>query len=1813
MEKKLQNYILFKIIYENERVYIYEAISQKDQSTIALKTFKNEHPSLTEIAQFQHEYEILKNLSIPGVVKVIDIKQHGNACFLLLEDFKGVCLRDYLEINPVDILNYHTIAISLAQTVADIHEKGIIHKDINPENIILNEQNFQTLLMEFGYATQLTKENPQVVPSNLLVGSLYYISPEQTGRLNRELDYRTDIYSLGVVLYEILTQQPPFQSRDAMELIHAHIAKTPLSPSVINPLIPKPVSDVIMKCLAKMPEDRYQSASGLKNDLEECLKQLKETKTVANFIPGQRDIFYTFEIPNRLYGRENEYAEILSAYDRITFGRCEWLHISGAAGSGKTVLVTNTQASIQKQRACFIRGKYDQMQTDLPYSGLIEACRDLIRQVLASNEEELEIVKENLQLTLGENCQVMIEIIPELELLMGKQPPTSIVEPQASQNRLKLIFRRFIQNFAVQKRPLVIFLDDFQWADQASINLLESLMTDRWLNYLLLITTSRELVSSDPIQIALSEIKKQGANFHSIHLGMLDIENITMLVKDTLHCTPQEASPLAFQLLHKTAGNPYFVTQFLKNLYEEKLIFYDKANQKWAWNNIEIERKSISENLIELMLKKIRKLKQNTQKLLTYASVIGSQFDLRALADLDDLTLNEALMQIWEAVNEELLQSLDDNYLLVRSSDFEKQNQEKIQDIPILFRFAHERIQVAAYSLLGESEKSELHGKHAEYLIRKTPSDKIEESIFNIVYHLNKCIKDLSPEKALQVIHLNLIACRKAKREAAYKTAFECINIARGLLKENSWETHYDLTYNVYLESAGCAYLTRSFDLIDGFSDVILRNAKTNIERGKLYILKINYYTSIAETQNALECGTEGLIFFGIKLSRDPTIFKIFKELAIIKWKLRKHKIPNLQQLPPMQDPEKIFLIEYLISLLPPAFVSNKKLYCIITLMMMRMSLNFGNSPLSFFVYMSYAGLLQIMFRDYKTAAELGQLAITLCRKSKSPSYMCKANYVMAAIINHWTHSLEAGRQYMDVCFKTGLESGEFIFYSFISVYYGFLDGVYYRNVVEARKRMEANKETIFATKNQQSINAYRIKYQLSLLLTKKDFDGITISDQNFNDDEFFALIDHNREEEAAYQSYAAYKIGILYLFYHYEEAYRIYQITDYSRDAAKTLISERELNFFYSLTLIALLPTRKWFDRLKFWYYIRRNQSLLKYWTSCCQANNLHRYLLVEAEIARASKQIDKALELYDQSIRQARDQEYVNEEALANELAAKCCLAEGKPVIAKAYLLEAHYAYYRWGAISKVRQLETLYPEIFTEHHEITFDEQTNSHHLSTADPFHQKVALAAGKTSFDIDAVMQAATLLSGEIHQEKLLSKQLKIVLEYAGADRAVILRELNGKWVLQGEKRLDSPEAKVLPNLPLEDQTANVCVPVIQYVIRTRQNIVLNDVQHQGLFTQDLYILAYQPKSVLCMILSHQGKPTVILYLENHLATETFTPDRLRILWLLSSQIATSTENAALYSNLEVATDNLRNLNRKLESYSHDLENKVGDRTRELQQKNIQLSETLQTLKEMQKQIVQQEKLAAFGALTQGVAHEIKNPLNFINNFSSLSMDLLQDLSNIVEKLKGKDDKEAQSLIQDLNINMQKICEHSKRADKIVMSMLQHSKATKGSKELVNLNLLFSEYLYISKNQAKQKYPDLHVEIVTCFDPNLKNVYVVPQDIGRVLLNLLDNALFDLREKVKKVGEDFSPKIEITTQQDHNTAKIIIRDNGMGIKKEHHEKIFQPFFTTKPTGTGVGLGLSIAYDIISKEHEGSITFKSIENEFTEFVIELQTQD
>lgn len=1818
MEQKILDYNDLQLIYESDKTIVYRAKKTSSNQPVILKLPRSNHPSSSEIVKLVHAFEITKNLDVPGIIKAYSIEKVDNKLVLVLEDIGGLSLRDFLKDNTLDLITFLNIAMSLANIIGDIHHHKIIQKDIKPENIIINPDTYEVRINDFGISTRLSQENPKLINRNILEGTLNYISPEQTGRMNRGIDYRTDIYSLGVTFYEMTTGQLPFSSHDSLELIHLHIAKTPISPHQLKPSIPRAISDIIMKCLAKMPEDRYHSAYGLKNDLEECLRQLQAKNSIEDFTPGKFDIYDVFKIPQTLYGRQREIETLLEAFDRICVGKAECIIISGYAGIGKTSLVNEVQKPIVKQRGYFISGKFDQLKRDVPYSGLIQALTDLIHQALTESETDLTILKHKLLGALHNNGQILIDLIPELELIIGKQPPVASLGARENQNRLKLLFKNFIHVFSKKEHPLVIFLDDLQWAGHSTLILVKELITDTTINHLLLIGSYRaqEVALCDPLMLTLEEIKKEKGSLHELTLAPLTAEDVKHFTVDTLHCSFERGTPLANILHQKSGGNPFYLIQFLKKLHQENYIHFNATTKEWDWDLAKIQDMEVAENVIELINKKIQQLPQQTQSIVSVAAAIGLCFDLRILALEANLSLSTTLRILWNAITEEIIQPIGENYHLVESKDLETVNADKLASTEIFFEFIHDRVQQVAYGLMSDEQKVHVHYKLGKILQQPPFSDQLEDNIYEVASHLNLGSPLITNQtERLSLAKMNLRASRRAKNAAAYSTAYDCIRVAQTLLPEDSWTTHYELTYQVYLELTECSYLTQHFENIDDLSQVILKNAKTNLEKGNLYIIKIIFHTNIGQTLTAVEEGLECLELFGIKFKKNPSPLKVLFELLRIRWRLWQTPIASLEHLQEIKDPELLFLMKVLVTLSAPAFIADKKLLGLIALKMMSIILDHGVCDQSFFVYISYATLLELIFRDYKKAFELAELSLKVAEGTNNNTYKCRANFVMASVINHWRNPLPTSEKYMNACYSTGMEAGEVMYVSFISVFWGFLEGSFFSNLTQALRNLRRYKSTIFSIKSRQPMNSFYTKEGLILALKDPEFRGNTIKYEDFDEVVFYDILRSDPDLQVAYQAYVAYRMVLYHLFGKNEEGQQIYLASESTRKSVYTLTQERELNVYYSLILCALYPKASFWTKIKYKRQIRKNQKLLKKWTGVCPENNAHRYTLIQGELCKISGNVTEALQLYDKSAELANANQYYLEEALACEKAAFLCLEQNKKFIAKAYLEHAYDAYTRADALSKIHQLENDYPDILQQ-------KQQKRLHVSKADKSKVEKALIAEGihsstsegTVLDLASVIHATSLITGQIHLETLLNQLMKIVIENAGADRAFLFREVNGRWLIQAEKDLISGSSGVLQSIPFEKEAELFSIIIIQYVIRTKQTVVLNDAVHTGMFTEDPYIISKKPKSVLCFPLSHQGKLSSILYFENNSTTDAFTPDRLDILQLLSGQIATSIENASLYSNLETATENLKAFNAQLEDYNRNLESKVTERTKELQLKNEQLRDTLNTLKEMQKQVLQQEKLAALGSLTQGIAHEIKNPLNFINNFSSLSVELLDDISKQMPTSKETEKmQEVQNLLNHLKINLQKIHSHSLRVDGIVVSMLKHSKETKGQKEPANLNQLLKEYLTLSRKTYEEKHPDINVEVETRLDPNLRLTSIVSQDIGRGLMNILDNAYYAILEKHEQAGSAYKPKVSITSKQLEDCVEILIRDNGIGIPKENREKLFHPFFTTKPTGTGTGLGLSIAYDIIVQEHSGEIKVNTEEGQFTEFVIRLPNKD
>jgi serine/threonine protein kinase len=832
----IPGYTTIEQLYESGHSLIFRGRRNADNLPIVLKLLKNEYPTREEIARFKREYEITRNLNlstgsglaVDGVIGVYAMERYKGRLVMVLEDFGGESLTRYLGDQALEVTKFLRLAIQISDILGKIHQRNIMHKDINPSNIIWNPDTAQLKIIDFGISTELSREQPEIRNPNVLEGTLAYMSPEQTGRMNRAMDYRTDLYSLGATYYRLLTGQLPFQTTDVMELIHCHLAQHPVPLNKINQDIPKPVSDIIMKLLAKTAEDHYQGTFGLKADLQICLTQLQtsegsETSKVfiEPFEIGQKDISDRFQIPQRLYGREQEIEILLEAFERVNTplnppsrgeGATELIAITGPPGIGKSSLVQEIHPAVVEKRGYFVSGKFEQLTQNIPYSAFIQAFRELIDYILAEPEIQINLWKERLLKALGANGRIIVEVIPEIELIIGPQPELPELSPDKAQNRFHLTFRNFVRTFATAEHPLVIFLDDTQWADLPSLKLITLFMTDTAISSLLLVCAYRNNESNvaHPLQTMLTEIQNTCATVNTITLKPLTLKDVNQLLVDTLHITHPypsqegEAPPyaplkegippdpskggslLAELFLQKTGGNPFFLLQFLQLLHEERLLKFNDRLGIWEWKLEQIQKAEITDNVVNLMAGKIQKLPEATQRTLEFAACIGNQFDLETLATITEKAKTEIVYDVWKALQEGLIVQLDDSYSHVEiidsyfpTTDLSESclegSREENRRIPVItgnphFKFLHTRVRQAAYSLMAEDHKHTVHVKIGRLILDRTPKHELEEKIFEVVNHFNLG-KDLitSQSEKDKLAEINLIAGKKAKASAAFR------------------------------------------------------------------------------------------------------------------------------------------------------------------------------------------------------------------------------------------------------------------------------------------------------------------------------------------------------------------------------------------------------------------------------------------------------------------------------------------------------------------------------------------------------------------------------------------------------------------------------------------------------------------------------------------------------------------------------------------------------------------------------------------------------------------------------------------------------------------------------------------------------------------------------------------------------------------------------------------------------------------------------------------------------------------------------------
>ncbi|HEY9853285.1 MAG TPA: AAA family ATPase [Leptolyngbyaceae cyanobacterium] len=1806
---QIPNYQILETIYSGSRTLVYRAIRTLDRLPVVIKLLKNEYPTFSELVKFRNQYTIAKNLHQPGIIQTYSLEPYRNGYVLIMEDFGGISLKEWAlkRENAPSLRNFLEAAIALCDTLNILYQERIIHKDIKPANILIHPETQQIKLIDFSIASLLPRETPEIQNPNVLEGTLAYLSPEQTGRMNRAIDYRSDFYSLGVTFYELLTGQLPFPTNDPMELVHCHIAQQPPSACDIRTDIPLMLGEIIRKLMAKNAEDRYQSAIGLKHDLLKCQQEWQAKGNYTWFELGERDFSDRFAIPEKLYGREREVQTLLETFGRVANGAFELMLVAGFSGIGKTAVVNEVHKPIVRWNGYFIKGKYDQFNRNIPFWAFVQAFRDLMAQLLSESDEQLQVWKDKILSALGQNGQVLIEVIPELEQIIGKQSPVPELSSSAAQNRFNLLFQKFIGLFATPEHPLTIFLDDLQWADLASLQLIELLMSEGDRGYLFILGAYRdnEVFPAHPLILTLEEIKKTGATIDTLTLASLSQSDINYLIADTLNCAIELAQPLAELVYRKTKGNPFFTAQFLKSLHEEGYITFNSQVGYWQCDMTTVRSLSLTEDVVEFMTRQLLKLPLETQNILKLAACIGNSFDLNTLAIVNEKSQPETAADLWKALQEGLILPITEVYKFFLPGE---KSQAQVTELPsVSYRFLHDRVQQAAYALILDDRKQTTHLKIGQLLLKNRPIAELDENLFEIVnqFNIGKSLI-VEPSQQIQLIELNLQAARKARAATAYAASYQYATTGISLLnfpniEENSgWQTHYKITLELHELAAETAYLNGDFAGMERWTDIVLQQAKTAVDKMKVYAVKIQAYMAQIKNLEAVKIGLEALELLGVSLPESAEPSNIQQALTQTATKLEGKKIEDLLDLPLMTDVEKLATARMLTIMFTPTYQAAPTLLPLVVCELMNLLLDYGNSPFSSSGFTFYGLLLNGVFQDIESGYKFGRLALGLAKQFNAPDIKAFVFHLVGACAIYGKVHLSETLPILREGYESGLEGGNFEqagYAAMIKYEHAYFMGEELGVLATEIARIN---DALTRLEQEISLGWHKITQQAvsNLLTISKNpcsFEG------EFYNEKTSLLRQEETNDKVGIGYFYINKSIICYLFEDYHQARENALHAEQYLDRLQGSLSVLVFYFYDSLTHLAIYPSVPNAQQENFLNRVATNQQKLKKWVDSAPMNFSHKFLLVEAQKEQVLGNKAEAINYYDRAIAQAKANGYIQEEALANELAAKFYLDWDKQRIAREYMIEAYYGYTRWGAKAKVADLETRHSQLLTP----ILQQKRSTLSVNETVFATAKVTSTSSSSSIsdslDLATILKASQTISGEIELEKLLSSLLSIVIENAGADKCVLMLSESGNLLVRGLAKLELNNDEnsevdrfsiVTTRQPVEE-SIDIPVGLINTVKRSLKPVVISDATIHPQLINEPYIQQQQTKSILCSPILHQGKLLGVLYLENNLAMGAFNDERVQVLNLLSAQAAISLENAGLYE--------------RSQQYSQQLEQALHD------------------LQQTQLQMIQSEKMSALGNLIAGVAHEINNPVGFIsgnlNETKSSVRDLVEHLNlyrtqaSATEIADHAEEIDLDYLIQDLPKIIDAMELGCDRLRNISTSLRIFSRSDKNYKVSFNLHEGIDSTILILKHRLKANEQRPAIKVITNYG-DLPQIECFPGQLNQVFMNIIANAIDAIDES--NIGRSFAEikakpnLITITTSAEKEQVKIAIADNGRGMSEEVKSKIFDRLFTTKAVGKGTGLGLAIAKSIVVEKHGGSLQVNSILGSGTEFTIALPIQ-
>lgn len=1497
------DYDIKETVAVSSRSLVRRAVRRADGLPVIIKSPAQELASGEDFLQFEFEFRLLQKLNVPAVVSAIALERSADAIALILEDFGGENPVPSQQGLPLD--TFLQIAIQAAAGLGQIHDANIVHKDVKPSNLLVHAQTGLVKFIDFHLASELTSERQELTAVSQIQGSFPYISPEQTGRMNRELDYRSDYYSLGVTLFELLTGQLPYQAADAMGFVHAHLSKRAPAASELRPEVPSMVSDIIARLMAKDPDERYQSSLGIVSDLERCQERLRSAGTIATFPLGTHDVSERFAIPQKLFGRDEETRELLQVFREVCAGQSRLLLISGPSGIGKTSLIQELQRPVTRSNANFVTGKFDQLDRHVPYGAFIQALRALVKQLLFETDARLDELRRSLSDALGQNAQIIVDLIPELSQIIGPQPAVAVQGPTEAQHRFRRVFREFLKVLASEQHPLVIFLDDLQWLDASTPDLLTQLFSEGEVSHLLVIGTYRdnEVRDGHLLTLCLRSIReRRPAAIRDIRLAPLSEATVNELVAETLRGPKVDAAPLTQLLYERTEGNPFFVSELLASLHRAGAFTFQRAHGRFSYDLARVQQAAVSESVAELMVQRLEVLSPACLHTLTAAACIGTQFELALLADLIETSVSEVAVALWEALVQRIVAPLDANYRLLNADGG------NAQGVGARFRFQHDRVHRAAYNLCKEDERARLHLAIGRRLAQR---DQSEVDVFEVVNHLQLGAALLEPHERRLLLELHTRAGEKAERSAAYAIAAQQFESALKLAPSCEDVGPAQL-FEIHRQHVKCTFLCGEVERACLLCDELFSLAPSALSQAAVYVLKTQIVEHQGKLLEAVATIRAGLALFGVELPEAPADIDrgIGEGIGKMQAHLAKTPVEDLVNLPALDDAERVMTLNLLFQVIPPAIQTYPPLFVLAELMMFDLALCHGVTEISCKNFVDCGIIQGGILGDYDVAYRLGQTAFRLLDRYRPTPLESSVHFVFGSFVSHFTKPFREGRESLERAARAGLELGDIQHVAYATVHRSHRSLLVGTNLADCEQ--EAREAIEFLE------GAHAAGQWLGMLVTTWSLSRLrgnpTIQPRGGRTEEETLQTLRDGGNAQWLFSFGQAQTCVSFLLGDVSEARRWQEFVEPFAPAGVCLFSQPDYHLFRALLLLEPTQTASAEARDQVLAALAPDRDKLERWSEACPENFAHKHWLLAAEIARAeTKPVGDVLACYEAAI-SAAGNDFIQFSALTHELQARYLASVGQARLGKLSMQRAYRLYEAWGAQAKLQRLAREFPEL------------SNVVRSSLPRLHRTESATTEGKFNLDLASVLKATRAISSEVRPERLFRTLMDTIIENAGAELGclVLKGDGEGSHEIPAWAAVDPSLAASLKPTSL-DEAEHVCRDVVRYVIRTHESVVLDDAAGGGAFEGDLYIQRRAVRSLLCIPVLNQGTLLGVLYAENNAARCVFTKDRIETLSVISSQAAISISNALLYQNLE---------------------QKVEERTRELAEKNLEMGAML---------------------------------------------------------------------------------------------------------------------------------------------------------------------------------------------------------------------------------------------------------------------------